>query len=84
LENRTGRFNAGSKPVQIPASNIPLSVLGVFILWFGWLGFNGGSTLAMNAQVPGIIMRTSLAAAAGMVVALTIGWVRTKNPMSRL
>lgn len=80
IGNRSGRFPEGQKPKAIPGSNIPLSVLGVFVLWFGWMGFNGGSTLAMNQDVPGIIMRTCLAAASGMIFALAAGWFFYKRP----
>ncbi|MGB3789768.1 MAG: ammonium transporter [Phormidesmis sp.] len=54
---------------RIQGSNIPFSVLGVLLLWFGWIGFNGGSTLALNEQVPGIVVNTVLAGVAGMIVA---------------
>ena len=80
IGGRTGRFPKDGKPRSIQGSDIPLSVLGVFILWFGWIGFNGGSTFAMNAAVPGIIMRTCLAAAAGMVITLTVGWAVYRVP----
>ncbi len=78
--SRTGRFPADGPPRTIQGSDIPLSVLGVFILWFGWIGFNGGSTLAMNDAVPGIVMRTCLAAAAGMVITLLAGWALYRVP----
>ena len=45
------------------------------MLWLGWIGFNGGSTLAMNEQVAGIIGNTFLAGAAGMLTALCVGWL---------
>jgi len=77
---RKGRFDKEGKAHPLPASSIPMAVGGVIILWFGWIGFNGGSTLVMDGQVPGIIMRTCLAAAAGMVGALTLGWIMKKKP----
>lgn len=67
---RTNRFNPDGTSKRIPGSNIALSALGVFLLWFGWIGFNGGSTLAFDARVPSIIFNTMLAASAGMVAAL--------------
>ena len=76
---RKGRYNEKGEVQPTPASSIPMTVGGVIILWFGWLGFNGGSTLAMNDQVPGIIMRTCLAASAGMVGALAYGWITTRT-----
>ena len=44
------------------------------MLWFGWIGFNGGSTLALNASVPGILVNTMLAGAAGLCVAMAVGY----------
>ncbi len=61
---RAGRFVDG-KPQHIPGSNAPLALLGLLFFVVGWIGFNGGSTLALNAQVPGIIANTILAAGAG-------------------
>lgn len=51
-------------------SNIPFAVLGVFILWFAWFGFNGGSILAFNDKVGLILLNTNLAASSGMLGAL--------------
>ena len=77
---RTGRFGPKGESNVINGSNIPMAVLGVMILWFGWFGFNGGSTLAMNAQVAKIIINTTIAGSAGMVGALAIGWPIMKKP----
>ncbi|KXI29102.1 ammonium transporter [Paraglaciecola hydrolytica] len=64
---RIGRFNS---PTPFPVgSNIPMSVLGTLLIWLGWFGFNGGSTMMFNSQVPGILLNTSLAAAWGGVTA---------------
>ncbi|NET43534.1 ammonium transporter [Okeania sp. SIO2B3] len=71
---RTGRFPPGRPPEKIHGSNLPLSVLGAMLIWFGWFGFNGGSTLALNEQVAGIIVNTILASAAGMIITLGITW----------
>ncbi len=63
---RLGRFAPG---VTLPqGSNLPLSALGTLLIWFGWFGFNGGSTLIFNAQVPSVILTTCIAAAWGGVV----------------
>ena len=80
LGPRTGRFEKGKPPAKIPGSNIPMVVLGVLLLWFGWFGFNGGSTLAMNESVAPIIVNTALAAAAGMVATLGVGWLLFRVP----
>ncbi|MFP4376950.1 MAG: ammonium transporter [Spirochaetales bacterium] len=77
---RAGRFPDQGPPRQVPGSSIPMAVVGVIILWFGWFGFNGGSTLAMNDQVPIIITNTALAAGAGMIAALAVGWPIYKKP----
>ena len=76
LGPRLGRFTkAGAGPIKpFAASSIPLVTVGVFILWLGWFGFNGGSQLAMGSfddvnSVARIFMNTNLAAGAGVVVA---------------
>ncbi|MDR2020839.1 MAG: ammonium transporter [Treponema sp.] len=77
---RTGRFGSDGTARTINGSSIPMAVLGVFLLWFGWIGFNGSSTLAANDAVPGIILRTMLGGAAGMVFTLAAGWFIAKKP----
>lgn len=71
---RKGRFAEDGTPVEIHGGNLPLSVLGTLLLWIGWIGFNGGSTLAMNESVPGIIVNTVMAGAAGAACLLLIGF----------
>lgn len=71
LGPRTGRFISG-KPQEIPGSNLPLAMLGMLFFLLGWLGFNGGSTLEFNVQVPGIIVNTLMAASAGGITSLLI------------
>ncbi|MFC0267078.1 ammonium transporter [Kushneria aurantia] len=73
---RRGRFIAGEAPRRIPASNMPLSMLGVLLLFFGWFGFNGGSTLAFDERVPFILLNTLMAGVAGTLSALLWGWRR--------
>ncbi len=77
---RLGRFSASQTDITIQGSNLPLSVLGTFLLWFGWLGFNGGSTMVLNHQVPLIMVNTILAGGAGMIVAGILSWTRNKVP----
>jgi Amt family ammonium transporter len=70
---REGRFRDGEPPRIIPAGNLPIAMLGSLLLAFGWLGFNGGSTLAFDERVPGVLVNTTLAAAAGCVAGLLVG-----------
>ncbi len=81
---RTGRFLPDGAHMKINGSNLPLSVLGVLLLWIGWFGFNGGSTLAMNDQVAAIVTNTFLAGASGTMVTLTIGWIIRKQADAEL
>lgn len=76
---RSGRFSR-KKSHRIGGSNLPFSVLGTLLLWLGWMGFNGGSTLALNEQVPGIIANTILAGMSGMLAAGAITWKRDRFP----
>lgn len=66
LGPRLGRFGADGEVRPIPGHNLPLVALGVFILWLGWFGFNGGSTLAASTEVGTVLMNTQLAAVAGV------------------
>ncbi|GAB2700247.1 ammonium transporter [Paenibacillus thermoaerophilus] len=77
LKPRLGKYNKDGKPNQLPGHNQVLSVLGVIILWIGWLGFNPGSTLtAVNDGFFGFVsLNTNLAAAAGAVAALVVSWI---------
>ncbi|MHC4215245.1 MAG: ammonium transporter [Planctomycetota bacterium] len=82
LRPREGKFGPDGKPRVIPAHSIPLASLGVFILWFGWFGFNAGSTLAVgDGQLIGrVAINTSLAAAIGGIVAMATVWKRFGKP----
>ncbi len=63
---RIGKFSADGKVNIVPPSNLPLASVGAFILWFGWFGFNAGSTLsATNSSIGHIAIATMLSAAAG-------------------
>jgi Amt family ammonium transporter len=73
LGPRIGRYAADGSPRAIPGHNIPFAILGVFILWVGWFGFNPGSELLADEFVSGIAVNTMLAAAAGgLLTAITI------------
>jgi Amt family ammonium transporter len=80
LGPRVGKFGTDGKPKAIPGHNIPLATLGVFILWFGWFGFNPGSTTAAITDIAKIAVNTNLAAAAGTVGALITAWILFKKP----
>ncbi|MDO9599966.1 MAG: ammonium transporter [Azoarcus sp.] len=71
---RSGRFDAANRVQPISGGNLPLAMLGVMLLLFGWLGFNGGSTLALDERVPGILVNTVLAAVGGILSGLALGW----------
>lgn len=79
LGARIGKFKYG-KIQAIPGHNIPLATAGVFILWLGWFGFNGGSVLSADPGVTSLtLVTTCLAAAAGGVVAALVSALRYKN-----
>jgi Amt family ammonium transporter len=84
LGPRIGRFTKDGKAKAIPGHSIALVVLGVFILWFGWFGFNPGSQLAAdgaNADAIALVAaNTNLAAAAGGLAAMLLGWYFIKKP----
>jgi ammonium transporter len=76
---RIGRFPPNAPPHKVQGSNLPMAVLGVMLLWFGWIGFNGGSTLTFNEQVPGIILNTMVAGAAGMLMSGLVSLFRYQH-----
>src|SRR4051794_1924385 len=80
LGARRGRYGPDGKPRAIPGHNMPLFGLGVLILWLGWFGFNPGSGLnALDGRFPEIAMVTNLAAAAGVITAVGMMYLRTKR-----
>ena len=70
IGSRQGRFDKLGRANKIQGTNLPFAVLGALLLWVGWLGFNGGSTLELNDRVPGIILNTVMAGVAGMITAI--------------
>ncbi|QDU06874.1 ammonium transporter [Gimesia aquarii] len=70
LGPRTGRFSQKPNQTHFSSSNLPLAGLGVLLIWLGWFGFNGGSTLALNSEVPVIFLNTILAGISGGLCAL--------------
>jgi len=67
---RFGRFEQAN--TRIPGSNVPVAVLGTMLIWFGWFGFNGGSTLAWNDAVPAILLNTCIASFWGAIGATAL------------
>jgi Amt family ammonium transporter len=80
LGPRLGKYGVDGKPNAILGHSMPLATLGVFILWFGWFGFNPGSTTAGNGLIGYIAITTNLAAAAGALFALITSWIVIKKP----
>lgn len=81
LGPRLGKYNEDGSVNAIPGHNITLGALGVFILWFGWFGFNPGSTLSgFDAGIAQIAVNTNLSAAAAAVMAMTVTWLKYKKP----
>jgi len=85
LGPRIGKYSKSGKSHAIPGHSLTLGALGVFILWFGWFGFNPGSTLSVTGDgailsVGNIFVTTNLAAAAGATITMIITWIRYKKP----
>ncbi len=79
---RIGKYNRDGSPNAIPGHNIPMAIIGTFILAFGWFGFNPGSTLAgTDLRIAVVATNTMLASATGAVAATLWMWIiRTKKP----
>ncbi|MDN5351620.1 MAG: ammonium transporter, Amt family [Clostridiales bacterium] len=85
LGPRIGKYSADGKPKAILGHNLPMGALGVFILWFGWFGFNGGSTVAFAddgaiVSASTIFVTTNLAAAMAAFTTMIVTWFRYKKP----
>ena len=84
LGPRIGKYNKDGTPNAIPGHSITLGALGVFILWFCWFGFNGGSTVSMTggaAELAGLVFfNTNLAAAVATCTVMIVTWIRYKKP----
>ena len=80
LGPRIGKYGPDGKAKALPGHNIPLAGLGVFILWFGWFGFNAGSTTTADGTIGYIAANTALAAAAGALGAMIMAWKRFGKP----
>jgi len=81
LGPRIGKYTKDGRLTPIPGSNLPMATVGVFLLWLGWFGFNGGSVLnADPALVSLTLVTTCLAAAAGCMGAMFTSWMVSKKP----
>ncbi len=80
LGPRIGKYDREGNPRALPGHSIPLAITGVFILFVGWFGFNGGSELAADEFVPGIFVTTFLAACAGALGSTLLITVIAKKP----
>ena len=77
---RIGKYGADGKPRAIPGHNVPFAILGVFVLWLGWFGFNPGSELAADGAVMTVALNTMLAAVAGGITSAATIWLKTGKP----
>lgn len=85
LGPRIGKYTKSGKSNAIPGHSLTLGALGVFILWFGWFGFNPGSQLSASSAedavaIGRIFVTTNLSAAAAAIVAMIVTWIRYKKP----
>jgi len=80
LGPRIAKFDKEGNPRTINGHSIPLAILGVFILFVGWFGFNPGSQLQADMAVPYIAVQTALAAAAGASGGMAMSWLVMKKP----
>lgn len=82
LGPRYGKYDRHGKPKAIPGHNMSLAVIGLFVLWLGWFGFNPGSTMSFQnpADVAHILMTTNTAAIAGVLTSTIASWVFIGKP----
>src|SRR5438309_8551038 len=84
LGPRIGKFGTDGRANPIPGHNIPYAVLGTLILWFGWFGFNPGSTLSVDYGGFGyfayVALTTNIAAASGALGGIITAWIFLKKP----
>ena len=85
LGPRIGKYGKDGKSRAIPGHNLTIAALGVFILWFGWFGFNPGSQLAAATTddaraISHVFLTTNLAACAGGFFALAVSWMKYGKP----
>ncbi|MEL6391418.1 MAG: ammonium transporter, partial [Bacteroidota bacterium] len=77
---RRGKYRADGGTTAMPGHSMPLAAMGVFLLWFGWFGFNGGSVLSADPNAVSLVfVTTSLAAAAGAIGAFVMSYMLFKT-----
>lgn len=79
LGPREGRFLDSGQARRFNGSNLPLTMLGVLLIWFGWFGFNGGSALGLTNAVPGLLLNTVASGASGVLTGLFVTWLLEKK-----
>jgi len=81
LGPRLGKYTKDGRINPIPGHSMPLATIGVFLLWLGWFGFNGGSVLNADAAAVSLtLVTTCLAASTGAIGAMVVSWALTKKP----
>ncbi|HEX9889597.1 MAG TPA: hypothetical protein VGA69_08985, partial [Nitriliruptorales bacterium] len=83
LGPRIGKYAKDGKPRAIPGHSIPLAIFGVLVLFFGWFGFNGGSTLAAvgaDLAIGTVLLNTTIAGSAGALVAAIVNTLTSGKP----
>src|SRR5207248_10583641 len=81
LGPRIGKFNKDGSPNAIPGHHLPMAILGTFVLLVGWMGFNGGSTVAgTDLRLTVVIVNTILASAFGCLAAMFVMWRKFGKP----
>jgi Amt family ammonium transporter len=82
LGPRIGKYDAAGKPRAIPGHNMALAVIGLFVLWLGWFGFNPGSTMSFQnpSDVVHILMTTNTSAMAATLMATAVSWLYLSKP----
>jgi len=79
LGPRIGKFSPDGRARPIPGHNIPIAAIGVFILWFGWFGFNAGSNMKVNSLLSLIVINTAITPAVSSVIALFVIYYKYKK-----
>jgi Amt family ammonium transporter len=81
LGPRLGKYGKDGRVHPILGHNMPLATIGVFLLWLGWFGFNGGSVLSADPKLVSLVLVTTcIAASAGAVGSMLISWIVLKKP----